>query len=85
MSVSARSEWFLALRRRSQFRVGLGIDKDDPEDDIDCTAGDVNASLSTWMDERSKTNAARAQRGEVPVPCLVGHVLTWKSRHDLRG
>ncbi|MBA3418389.1 MAG: DUF664 domain-containing protein, partial [Geodermatophilaceae bacterium] len=32
--------------------------EDGAEDDIDCTAADVDVSFSTWIDERAKTDAA---------------------------
>lgn len=40
------------------FRWVWGAYEDDAEDDIDCTAGDVEVSFSTWVDERSKTDLA---------------------------
>jgi hypothetical protein len=38
-----------------------GAYEDDAEDDIDCTAADVDVSFSTWIDECSKTDAALGQ------------------------
>ncbi len=43
------------------FQWVWGAYEDDAEDDIDCTVGDVDLSFSTWMDERSKADAALAE------------------------
>jgi hypothetical protein len=41
-----------------EFRWVWGDYEDGAEDDIDCTVDDVDISFSTWMDERSRTDAA---------------------------
>jgi hypothetical protein len=42
------------------FQWVWGAYENDAEDDIDCTAGDVEVSFSTWADERSKTDLVLA-------------------------
>lgn len=42
----------------ADFQWVWGEYEDDAEDDIDCTADDVEVSFSTWADERSKTDLA---------------------------
>ena len=52
----AYGSWPLSEHR--EFRWVWGAYEDDAEDDIDCTAADVDVSISTWMDERAKTDVA---------------------------
>ncbi|QNN51381.1 DUF664 domain-containing protein [Nocardioides mesophilus] len=49
------------LEEDPDFQWVWGEYENDAEDDIDCTAADVDISFSTWIDERSKTDAAVAR------------------------
>ena len=54
----AYGSWPLAAD--PEFQWVWGTYEDGAEEDIDCTVGDVDTSYATWMDERSKTDAALA-------------------------
>ena len=53
------------------FQWVWGAYEDDAEDDIDCTATDVEASFSTWADERSKTDLALTGCFDLGAPSRV--------------
>src|SRR5690606_12455314 len=59
------------------FQWVWGAYEDDAEDDIDCTAADVDVSFSTWLDERSKTDAALDARPDLAVIGTNGRSLRW--------
>lgn len=54
----AYGSWPLATK--AEFHWVWGAYENDAEDDIDCVAGDLDASYSTWMNERTKTDDALA-------------------------
>lgn len=54
-----------------------GAYEDDAEDDIDCTAADVDLSLSTWIDERSKTDRALDEWPDLGVATRTKRSLRW--------
>lgn len=59
------------LRDEPEFHWVWGTYENDAEDDIDCTAADVDVSFSTWMNERSTTNAALDQWPDLAATSTV--------------
>jgi hypothetical protein len=49
------------LGSEPEFNWVWGTYENDAEDDIDCTADDVEVSFERWVEERSKTDAALLQ------------------------
>jgi hypothetical protein len=48
-----------------EFQWVWGTYENDAEDDIDCSAADVDASFETWMEERSKTDVGLRESSEL--------------------
>jgi hypothetical protein len=61
-----------------EFQWVWGDYKDGAEDDIDCMVDDVDISLSTWMDERRRTDVALgALPGIGAISKTNGRTVRW--------
>ncbi len=59
------------LGENPDFRWVWGAYEGDAEDDIDCTAEDVDLSFSTWLDERAKTDMALSACSDLAIVSKV--------------